>query len=109
MYFLVATAFFSIPIAYLIGSLAAGLTGASVAVVSSWLRRPPHLYVFAATFGGLATVLTRPGGHNLDGPLDQSALLLTGAVAAIVCTRVARPFRLVDTAPPEALRVTTAP
>ena len=65
MYFMVGLSLWTVPVAYLIGGFAAALTGASVAIASSWLRRPAHLYGFAATIGGLAGMFLAQGpGRN---------------------------------------------
>jgi hypothetical protein len=95
MYSMIGLALWTVPAAYIIGSFAAAATGASVAVASSGLRRPSHLYAFAAVVGGAAGMfLARFEGRNPTQVSEQLLMFLTGAVAALVCTRAARPFRL---------------
>jgi hypothetical protein len=95
LYFMVGGSFLIVPAAYLVGSPAAAATGVGVAVASSWICRPLYLYGFAAAIGGLAAMfLTHFQDRNLTSASEQLMMFVTGAVAALICTRAARPFRL---------------
>jgi hypothetical protein len=83
-----------IPFAYVVGSLPAAVTGALVALASGWLK-PPALYFFAVMVGGISAVmLTAMRWNQVDGLLSMLLYFTTGAAAALVCMRIARPFRL---------------
>jgi hypothetical protein len=95
MYFMVGMSLWIVPAAYLMGSFAAALTGASVAMASSWLRGSAQLYGFAIAVGGFtAMFLAQAPGRNPVSIAERVTMFAVGAIAALVCTRVARPFRL---------------
>jgi hypothetical protein len=88
--------FKSIPESYRLAGFAPALTGAIVAVASIWLTHSRSLYVFAASTGGVtSSMLISPEAFTSGNPFwAYVVLFVSGALAAIVCTRVARPFRL---------------
>ena len=96
---------FSIPASYLYAAPSAALTGAIVAVASIWIRSARDLYSVAGLVGAMVSpvLLSRfeflvRGESSL---LMVSCFAVSGCLAALVCTRAARPFRLnVPAGPP---------
>jgi hypothetical protein len=73
---------------------AAAVTGAVVAAASIWISRPLSLYVLAGVTAAIGTGIWVGQFVRVKGPLSATIMLmLAGAFAAVVCTRIARPFR----------------
>jgi hypothetical protein len=73
---------------------AAAATGAVVASASIWISRPLPLYILAAVTAAIATGIWVVLYVRVRGPWSATFfLILAGAFAAVVCTRIARPFR----------------
>lgn len=88
---------FGLPVAYVIGMPAALMAGLIVAAATLFVRQPVWLYLLAALTGALcAVVMPRIHGGNLVVP---AVLPVAGALAAMICTLVARPFRLASPMP----------
>ena len=85
-----AAAPFSFATGYVIGSYPAALTGAATAIASSFIALPSRLYIFSALVGTAATIALNYSSDYLNTALYG----VSGAVAAIVCTRLAKGLRL---------------
>jgi hypothetical protein len=87
--------FFTVPVSYYFAASAAFATGTIVAVFSVWLTYSRYLYLAAAIAGGIVSVLQvfRSAKTGEDTGAFYAAAI-AGAVAAMVCTRVAKSFRL---------------
>jgi hypothetical protein len=78
-------------------AVAMAMTGAAVASASIWISRPLPLYVLAGVAGAVGTGISmvlfdRAGVPSYPGS-TIFFLILSGVVAAVACTRIARPFR----------------
>jgi hypothetical protein len=73
---------------------AAAVTGAVVASASIWISRPLPLYILAVVTAAVGTGIWVVQFVGVKGPLTGAFfLMLAGAFAAAICTRIARPFR----------------
>lgn len=98
------TVLIAVPTAYWTATPAAALAGLIVAITTSFVHRPLWYYMLAALTGaGCAIVLPRLVGEPSN--LMIALLPVAGAAAAVVCARIARPFRL---ARPDAERLVSA-
>lgn len=90
--------FVTVPMSYVHAAPAAAITGALVAIASIWILRSRYLYPLAGVIGAIvAVVCLSTSDAIIQGlkPFSSSALCaVAGFVAALVCTRIARPFRL---------------
>ncbi|MEH2479315.1 hypothetical protein V1282_002672 [Nitrobacteraceae bacterium AZCC 2146] len=87
--------FITVPVSYYFSASAAFATGVIVAVLSIWLTYSRYLYLGAAIAGGIVSILQVSRSPKLDeDPVSFYAAAIAGALAAIVCTRVAKSFRL---------------
>ena len=85
----------TVPVSYYQTATAASATGAIVAVLSIWLPHSRYLYLAAAIVGAIAAMVQL--SRSLKVGEDTTILFpgaIAGAVAAIICTRIAKPFRL---------------
>jgi hypothetical protein len=88
---------FGVILGYAWFALAAAMTGAVVASASIWISRPLHLYILAGVAGAIGAgvwilLFDRAGVPSYPGS-TTFFLILSGVFAAVVCTRIARPFR----------------
>jgi hypothetical protein len=89
----VFTAWFTVPLAYVLGLTAAAATGAIMAVATSFLSAG-WLYAFAVAMGALMALRFGPAGQ-IDYPVPYEAALATaGALASAFCTLLTSGFRL---------------
>lgn len=90
--------FITVPMSYLHAAPAAAITGALVAIISIWIVRSHYLYPLAGVVGAIvAVVCLSISDFSVRGEKSPSSLPLfavAGFVAAVACTRIARPFRL---------------
>lgn len=86
--------FITVPVSYYVAATAAFATGAAVAIFSVWLTYSRYLYLVAAIMGGLISILQVSRSPKFSDSPSLYAAAVAGAVAAMVCTRVAKPFRL---------------
>lgn len=95
IYFLVGTFFLSLPLGYMLAWKAALAAGAAVAVLTTFVRDPRFLYALAVVTGAAAALVLVPMGAA-DSRFSEVGLGLAvaGAVAALVCTRLAVGLRL---------------
>jgi hypothetical protein len=88
----------TVPTSYFIASPTAVVTGIIVAIASIWITSDRSLYMIAACAGGVVSMLLLSRSEFLmrDQGLASSltSFAVSGAIAALVCTRVAKPFRL---------------
>ena len=85
----------TVPTSYWLAATPAALTGFFVAVASIWISRPPHLYLFAAVAGLVSSFLfLMKDDADAGADLPRVLAVIAGGVAAMVCTRISRPFRL---------------
>ena len=89
--------FVTVPTSYFIALPPAFVTGAIVAVASVWITSIRSLYAIAAIVGGTVSILFLARSDFLMRDADLASSLIgfavSGSVAALVCTRLTRPFR----------------
>jgi hypothetical protein len=94
----IALFFVTVPTSYFIASPTAVVTGTIVAIASIWITSNRSLYMIAACAGGVVSMLLLSRSEFLmrDQGLASSLIsfAVSGAIAALVCTRLATPFRL---------------
>lgn len=99
----VALFFITVPASYFLAYPPAVVTGAIVAVASIWITSNRSLYAIAGGTGAVLSMvlLTRSEFLMKDQALAPSlvSFAVSGAIAALACTRLAKPFRL--SAPPD--------
>jgi len=99
----IAFFFISGPTSYFIASPTAVVTGTIVGIASIWIKSNRALYTVAAGAGAIVSMvlLTRSEFLMKDQALAPSlvSFAVSGAIAALVCMRLAKPFRL--SAPPD--------
>jgi hypothetical protein len=92
---------FALSLGYLLAWKAALITGALVAVMSSFVGKPLLLYIGSAVVGIIASLALVPANwssNNLrsESPLPSIYFILAavGAISAVLCTRFAASIRL---------------
>jgi hypothetical protein len=90
--------FITVPTSYFIASPTAVVTGTIVAIASIWITSNRSLYTIAAGAGGVVSMLLLTRSEHLmrdQEPVSSViSFAISGAIAALVCTRLAKPFRL---------------
>ena len=90
--------FVTVPVSYFHAAPAAAITGALVAIISIWITRSRYLYPLAGVIGAIvAVVCLSTSDFPVRGERSPTSLPLfavAGFLAAVACTRIARPFRL---------------
>jgi hypothetical protein len=90
-----ASLLFGIILGYAWFALAAAMTGAIVASASIWESRPLPLYILAGVAGaiGAGIWIVLFDRAKVPSYSVSVAVILSAVFAAVVCTRIARPFR----------------